>query len=83
MLHELAFRSERAAPCDECVAAGGRLRLVEDYDAEYVALAQLLACRLVTLDIPLRRGTDRLGLVVAPIELVERAARLGPVSEES
>lgn len=39
------------------------------YDAEYVALAQLLGCRLVTLDGPLRRGADRLGFVVTPAEL--------------
>jgi predicted nucleic acid-binding protein len=39
------------------------------YDAEYVALARLLDCRLVTLDTRLRRGTDRLGFVVTPSEL--------------
>lgn len=39
------------------------------YDAEYVALARLLGCRLVTLDGPLRRGADRLGFVVTPEEL--------------
>ena len=39
------------------------------YDAEYVALARLLGCRLVTLDGKLRRGTDRLGFVVTPEEL--------------
>lgn len=39
------------------------------YDAEYLALAQLLKCRVVTLDARLRRGADRLGLVVAPHEL--------------
>jgi len=38
-------------------------------DAEYVALASLLECRLVTLDGRLRRGADRLGLVVTPAEL--------------
>ena len=39
------------------------------YDAEYVALAQILGCRLVTLDLRLRRGADRLGCVVSPAEL--------------
>jgi len=39
------------------------------YDAEYVALAELLACRLVTLDARLLRGAARLGFVVSPTEL--------------
>lgn len=39
------------------------------YDAEYLALAQLLRCRVVTVDFRLRRGADRLGLVVLPSEL--------------
>lgn len=34
------------------------------YDAEYVALAQLLRCRLVTADARLLRATRRLGFVV-------------------
>lgn len=39
------------------------------YDAEYVALAKLLDCRVVTVDGRLRRGADRLGFVVTPTEL--------------
>ncbi len=39
------------------------------YDAEYVALAKLLSCRLVTLDARLRRGTQQLGFVIGPAEL--------------
>lgn len=39
------------------------------YDAEYVALAKMNQCRLVTVDGRLRRGADRLGFVVTPAEL--------------
>jgi predicted nucleic acid-binding protein len=39
------------------------------YDANYVALARIRDCRLVTLDARLRRGTRRLGFVVGPTEL--------------
>jgi predicted nucleic acid-binding protein len=39
------------------------------YDAEYLALARLLEGRVVTLDARLRRGADRLGLIVLPDEL--------------
>jgi predicted nucleic acid-binding protein len=68
----------RAAP----IAAASPRRLADDawsvadelgwaktYDANYVGLARLLGCRLVTLDARLRRGTDRLGFVVGPTEL--------------
>ncbi len=39
------------------------------YDAEYVALAHILGCRLLTVDMRLRRGADRLGYVITPDEL--------------
>jgi predicted nucleic acid-binding protein len=39
------------------------------YDAEYVALAEILDCRLVTIDGNLRRGANRLGRVITPEEL--------------
>jgi predicted nucleic acid-binding protein len=39
------------------------------YDAEYVALARLLGCRVVTLDSRLLRGAARLALAVTPGEL--------------
>ena len=46
-----------------------QLGWAKTYDAEYVALAQLLGCRLVTLDARLRRSTERLGVVISPTEL--------------
>lgn len=39
------------------------------YDAEYVALALLLNCRLVTLDSLLHRRTAELGIVIGPADL--------------
>jgi len=47
----------------------GELGLAKTYDAEYLALAELNGCRLVTLDRKLRRGADRLGYVVGPDEI--------------
>ena len=41
------------------------------YDAEYVALAQILSCRLVTLDARLRRGAAQLGIVIGVHELTQ------------
>ena len=57
-----ALGSQAWEVCDE-------LGWARTYDAEYVALARLLRCRLVTLDNRLRRGAHRLGLVVLPSEL--------------
>jgi predicted nucleic acid-binding protein len=39
------------------------------YDAEYLALASLLRCRLVTVDTRLRRATASLRYVIGPSEL--------------
>jgi predicted nucleic acid-binding protein len=39
------------------------------YDAEYIALAHILGCRLLTVDMRLWRGTKRLGFVVTPEKL--------------
>jgi len=39
------------------------------YDAEYVALAQLLDAPLLTLDVRLARGVERLIRIVAPADL--------------
>ena len=49
------------------------------YDAEYLAAAELLGCQLVTVDVRLRRGTDRLGYVRTPDELLN--GRTAPSSE--
>ena len=46
-----------------------RLGWAKTYDAEYVVLAQLLDCRLVTVDARLRRATERLGFVISPDEV--------------
>jgi predicted nucleic acid-binding protein len=35
----------------------------------FVALARLLDCRLITLDLKLRRASARLGFVIGPTEL--------------
>jgi predicted nucleic acid-binding protein len=62
-------RVDRAALGRTAWRIADELGWARTYDAEYVALAQLLGCRLVTLDLRLRRGADRLGIVVTPAEL--------------
>ena len=53
----------------ECWPVADELGWAKTYAAEYVALARLLGCRMVTLDGRLRRGADRLGFVVLLSEL--------------
>ena len=43
--------------------------MASDPHAEYLALAQLLRCRLITLDARLHRSTAPLGFVIAPDDL--------------
>lgn len=57
------------ALANETWAVAEELGWAKTYDANYVGLAQLLRCRLVTLDARLRRGAARLGFVVGPSEL--------------
>jgi predicted nucleic acid-binding protein len=45
------------------------LGFAKTHDAEYLALAELVGCRFVTLDERLRRGADRLGFVISPDEI--------------
>ncbi|HYT78035.1 MAG TPA: type II toxin-antitoxin system VapC family toxin [Actinomycetota bacterium] len=54
---------------EEAWRIADELRWAKTYDAEYIALARLMRCRLVTLDGHLLRGARRLGFVIAPGEL--------------
>jgi predicted nucleic acid-binding protein len=54
---------------EEAWRVADELGWAKTYLAEYVALARLLGCRLVTLDARVRRGAGRLGIVVGPDEL--------------
>jgi predicted nucleic acid-binding protein len=54
---------------EEAWRIADELGWAKTYDAEYVALASLLHCRLVTVDARLRRGAERLGFVLGPTEL--------------
>jgi predicted nucleic acid-binding protein len=47
-----------------------QLGWAKTYDAQYVALARLLGCRLLTADARLARGASRLVEVVAPADLL-------------
>lgn len=62
-------RTEPTALQSESSAVADEMGWAKTYDANYVALARRLACRLVSLDARLRRGTARLGFVIGPAEL--------------
>lgn len=62
-------RVEPEALVDEVWDVADEFGWAKTYDANYVALARLLRCRLITLDGRLRRGTERLGFVIGPTEL--------------
>ncbi len=53
----------------ESWAVAEDLGWAKTYDAEYVALARLLECRLLTLDGRLRRGASRDVTVIVPGDL--------------
>ena len=55
----------------EAWSVADELGWAKTYDAEYVALARLLDCRLVTTDARLRRGASRSVAVVGPTEVLE------------
>ena len=54
---------------DEAWRVAEQLGWAKTYDAEYVALARVLDCRLLTRDERLRRGATRLVDVIGPAEL--------------
>lgn len=67
---EMPIRIEQPSDLsDEAWRIADEFGWAKTYDAEYVALAKLSCCRLLTVDGRLRRGADRLGFVVTPAEL--------------
>lgn len=67
------IRPERpAALADEAWRLADELGLARTYDAEFLALARIRDCLLVTADLRLHRSARRLGFVVDPVELAAR-----------
>lgn len=68
----LAADIERRSPrrlLEDAWRVATELGWAKTYDAEYIALAQLLACRLVTRDARLQRGAGHLVEIIAPTDL--------------
>ncbi len=53
------------------VEVADRFGWAKTYDAEYLALAELLSCRVMTTDGRLYRRTRHLGFVVTPQDVLE------------
>lgn len=70
-------RADPAEIADESWRIANELGLAKTYDAEFLALARLRGALFVTADARLRRGADRLGFVVDPVELEELAGDEG------
>ena len=69
-LHGLPVRSRNPARLGETAwRLADELGWAKTYDAEYVALAQLLESALVTRDDRLRRGAGRLARIISPSEI--------------
>jgi predicted nucleic acid-binding protein len=54
---------------DAAWRVGEELGWAKTYDAEYVALARILKCRLLTIDERLRGSASRIVQVVGPLDL--------------
>lgn len=68
----LAAPISRRAPrrlYEEAWRVAEQLGWAKTYDAEYVALARLMGCRLLTRDERLRRGAARVAEAIGPTEL--------------
>lgn len=68
----LAARVERRSPARlyaETWAVANALGWAKTYDAEYVALARVVGCRLITLDGGLRRAAGEMAEIIGPTQL--------------
>lgn len=66
---------DSAELADDAWQIADELGLAKTYDAEFLALARKRRAWCVTADARLRRGADRLGFVLDPVELEALAAR--------